>query len=242
MTNEADENNKGTGLFKQVLRGRIAGEREEVASAGLTSQMALLRSWQVERLTQTYNDLLQSKRYGRGCQFFLSDIYGAKDYSQRDADAENVYNNMRKYFPNRLLVTMGKAIELNKITQELDAQLLDALVNDLQMTNSLSVAQYAEAYRICDNNDARVYQLDVLLDVGRGIGKLIRLPMIGMALRAARRPAHRSGWHELQDFMERGFVAFKQMKGVDEFMQIVEGRERQILGQIFAGKPNPFDL
>lgn len=236
------EYQKETGLFKQVLRGHIAPERELVGDGGLSPQMAILRQWQVDRLAQSHDDLLRSKRYGRACQFFLTDIYGAQDFSQRDADAENVYRTMRKYLPDRLLITMGKTIALNKITQQLDAHLLDALVNRLGMTDTLTAEMYAEAYRLCDNYETRQKQLDMVLDVGRGVDNLTRIPMIGMVLRAARRPANRSGWSELQDFMERGFAAFKEMRGADQFLAIVEQRERRILDQIFAGAPDPFSI
>ncbi|MCL4264148.1 MAG: hypothetical protein KJ069_13075 [Anaerolineae bacterium] len=236
------EDQKQTGLFKQVLRGHIAGERELVETTSLSPQMAVLRQWQVDRLAQTHEDLLRSKRYGRACQFFLSDIYGAKDFSQRDADAENVYRTMRKYLPDRLLATMGKTIELNKITQQLDAHLLDVLVNRLGMSDTLTAELYAEAYRLCDNYETRRRQLVMVLDVGRGVDNLTRFPMIGMVLRAARHPASRTGWIELHEFMERGFAAFKEMRGADQFLAIVEQREYHILDQIFAGTPDPFSI
>jgi hypothetical protein len=240
--NDTDNTDKETSLFKQVLRGKIAGERQILESPGLTPQMALMRQWQVERLKGTYNDLLHHPKYQAAAEFFLSDLYGAQDFSQRDADAENVYKTMRKYLPDRLLVTMGKAIELNKMTQALDVKLLDVLVNQVGMDDSLSIEQYTEAYRLCDNYAERSQQIDLVLEVGQSMDNLTRIPMIGMVLRAARRPARRSGWNELQDFLERGFGALKQMKGADPFFKIVEERERRILDQIFARAANPFDL
>lgn len=241
-TEDDEEIVEEKGLFKQALRGHIAGERHIVESAGLSPQMALLRHWQVSRLAATHGDLLNHVRYGRACQFFLTDIYGAKDFSQRDADAENVYNHMRKYLPERLLVTMGKAIALNKITESLDSQLLETLIAQTGMSTPPTGEQVAAAYRSCQNYEVRSRQIDLVLDVGRGVDHLAHIPLIGMALRAARTPANRSGWSELQNFMERGFAAFKQMKGASQFLTIVEQRERLILDQIFAATPNPFQL
>jgi len=231
---------KSKSLFKQLLRGNVAGDRIEVDGAGLADEMIILRDWQANRLQQTYDDLLHSKKYGRACAFFLSDIYGAKDFSQRDADAENAYNSMRKYLPDRLLTTLGKAIELNTLTQNLDTQLLDVLVNQLDVSDEITVAQYTVAYRICDNYDVRSNQIDLLVELGSGLDNLMRIPMVGMILRAARRPANRAGWGELQDFLERGFAAFKKMGKASPFLQIVEERERVILDKIFASDPNPF--
>ena len=239
MTTDED---KSKSLFKQLLRGHVAGKRVEVNSTGLSEEMVMLREWQANRLRQTYDDLLHSQKYGRACAFFLDDIYGAKDFSQRDADAENAYNSMRKYLPDRLLNTLGKAIELNHLTQDLDAQLLNVLVNQLRVDDDIKIAQYAEAYRICDNYDARSYQIDLLMELGNGLDTLIRIPMIGLILRAARRPANRAGWGELHDFLERGFKAFKEMGQASSFLQIVEDRERTILDKIFASDPNPFDF
>jgi len=229
-------------LFKRALRGNIYGQRRVADSDGLSPEMQLLRQFQANRLKETYADLMASERYGRVTQFFLTDIYGAKDFSQRDADAEEAYNSMRKYLPDRLLTTMGKAVELNRLTKELDEKMLHVLVNDLNMTDTLTPEMYAEAYRLLDNYDERVTQLDLIMDIGHGVDNLTRIPMIGLILRAARRPANRAGWHELQDFLERGFQTFKQMGGADEFLSIVEEREHRILDQIFAGDPHPFDV
>ncbi len=237
---DTDED-KSKSLFKQLLLGHVAGERVEVNNTGPSEEMVMLREWQANRLRQTYDDLLHSQQYGRASAFFLSDIYGAQDFSQRDADAENAYNSMRKYLPDRLLTTLGKAIQLNHLTQDLDARLLNVLVNQLHVDGDIKIEQYAEAYRICDNYDARAYQIDLLMELGSGLDTLIRIPMIGLILRAARRPANRAGWGELQSFLERGFTAFKEMGQASPFLQIVEERERMILDKIFASDPNPFD-
>ncbi len=232
---------KTKSLFKRALRGNIYGQRKITGSTDLSPEMQLLRQFQAERLKETYADLMESERYGRTTQFFLTDIYGAKDFSQRDADAEEAYNSMRKYLPDRLLTTMGKAVELNRLTKELDEQMLHILINDLDMTDELTPEMYAEAYRIQDNYDERVTQLDLIMDIGQGVDNLTRIPMIGLILRASRRPARRAGWEALQDFLGTGFQTFKQMGGADEFLGIVAERERRILDQIFAGDPHPFD-
>lgn len=237
-----EEKGAATDLFKQVLRGNVAGERKEVEEKGLSPQMALLKNWQVGRLQRTYADLLNNKKYRATAVFFMNDLYGANDFSQRDADAENVYNTMRKYFPKRILATMGKAIQLNKLTHSLDEKLLDVLIHQVGMADELTEAEYVKAYRICDNQAVRAQQIETVLEVGRGVETLTRIPMTGMLLRGARRPAQHGGWTELQDFLERGFAAFKQMKGAEPFLNLVGQREHQILGQIFSGAENPFEL
>ena len=82
----------------------------------------------------------------------------------------------------------------------------------------------------------------MVVEIGHNLGRLSRLPLISFSLRLARKPAHQAGWLELQDFLERGLDAFKQMRGTKTFLTTIEQRERQILDQIFTRHPQPFTL
>lgn len=235
------DRSSGFGRFRNLHPSR-AGDRQKAELRQLSPEMTLLRQWQLERLTATHNDLLHSERFGPACAFFLSDLYAPRDFSQRDQDGEHVYEIMRTFLPDRMLQTVGLALELNRLTRSLDDDLLTVLVDQLGMTDQLSAELYAEAYRLCDNYGLRKQQIDMLMEVGLGVNKLARRPFAEQVLRLAHGPAYRAGWGELQDFLERGFVAFKQMKDARPFLDIVCGREHVILDQIYANRPNPFTI
>ena len=55
-----------------------------------------------------------------------------------------------------------------------------------------------------------------------------------------RKPAQRAGLGSLQDFVERGFAAFRAMGGADEFLATVQQREAELHDAIMSGKPAPF--
>src|SRR5512135_1835698 len=61
------------------------------AADGLHPQLAMLREWQADRLARTYADLLADPHYHPACEFFLSDIYAPRDFSQRDHDLERIH-------------------------------------------------------------------------------------------------------------------------------------------------------
>jgi len=82
----------------------------------------------------------------------------------------------------------------------------------------------------------------MIVEIGRGIDRLVHLPFLGWTLHRARGPALRAGWHELQSFLERGYAAFKHMGRADEFLHSIQRREMQILDQIFAGDADPFEV
>ena len=59
--------------------------------------------------------------------------------------------------------------------------------------------------------------------------------MLYALLKMLHRPAHLAGFGALQDFLERGFSAFKNMQGADEFLATIERRETRIMESLFAG-------
>ncbi len=41
-------------------------------------------------------------------------------------------------------------------------------------------------------------------------------------------------------FLERGYAAFRSMRGADEFLAVVATRERAAMRRLFASDPDPF--
>jgi len=55
-------------------------------------------------------------------------------------------------------------------------------------------------------------QVDLVLLIGADLSRLVRNFWIELALRAAHLPAHVAGFGVLQDFLERGFTAFRKLR------------------------------
>jgi hypothetical protein len=233
---------QATDLLIQLRKLEEVGHRQ-VEGNDLPAKLVMFRAWQAQRLATTYADLLDSKRYSPACHFFLEDIYGPQDFAQRDHDIVRIHDFMLRFLPASVLGPLTKAIELNSMTMELDDQLLQVLVNDLGVTDSITVEQYAEGYRICNNYEERRLQIETIGEVGRGIARLVRIPFLGVTLRLTRGPAQRGGWHEMQGFLERGFSAFKNMgRKSGYFLDTLQQRETQILDQIYAKSDDPFNV
>ena len=225
----------------EYLRLANVGRHERVDGGELDPHLRLLREWQSERLARTYADLLDHPRYGPACRFFLTDVYAPQDFSQRDHDIIRVYESMHRLLPPPLLRVLELVIALNALTHDLDGALLRVLVDELGMDEVLTEEMYTEAYRRCDNYAERSDQIDLVVEIGRGVEELVHKPAVGLALKLARVPARLAGWHEHQDFLERGFHAFKRLDRAEEFLQTISERERRILDRIYAGAPDPFE-
>lgn len=228
-------------LLTHLIEAR-PGKRVIVEPGELSPEIKLLREWQSARLAKTHRDLLEHPRFQAATEFFLSDIYAPRDFSQRNQDIEKAYDAMRKAVPERVIHTLADTINLHYFTDELDARLADALFGQLGVVDTITPELYAEAYRLCDNYDDRVRQIEAIVAIGRSVDRVVRLPFIGITLKLAHAPAMLTGWGELQGFLERGYAAFKRMKGAEEFLTTIEGREIAILDRIYANAPDPFGL
>ncbi len=228
-------------MINFLSRGRL-GKPHRAANVPMDPQLKLLRQWQSERLARTYNDLLASSHYGTACRFFLSDLYGPYDFSQRDRDIRQVQHSMHRFLPALILHSLNMVIELQDLTLILDQTLHQVLIDELGMTDAVTTELYAEGYRRCDNYEERTRQIALIVEVGQELDQLVHMPITSATLRMTGRPARLAGWSKLHNFLERGFAAFKTMDSAETFLHIIEQRERQILTNIFNGDTEPFNL
>ncbi|MFN8376412.1 MAG: hypothetical protein U0694_26515 [Anaerolineae bacterium] len=226
-------------LLRDLERNQ-ALRHQAVAESGLDPHLALLRTWQSERLSRTYADFLKDKRYRPACLFFLSDIYAPRDFSQRNHDIERVHAFLSRVVPAPMLQLLTDTIELNQMSDSLDTQLVRVLVDELGVSDSITAEQYAEAYRRCDNYAERIQQLKLVNTIVTLVGEGAHLLVVRVALGMLRGPANKAGWTELYGFLERGYDAFKQMRNVGIFAGTIMQREKRVLDRIYANDPNPF--
>jgi len=60
------------------------------------------------------------------------------------------------------------------------------------------------------------------------------------ALAMMKQPARLAGMRALQDFLERGFAAFRAMRGAEAFLRTVDERETHIMESIAGGASDAF--
>jgi hypothetical protein len=219
---------------------RVRGIRAAARRAG--NDRLKLRAWQAERLERTYADLLADARYGLAARFFLEDLYGPKDFAERDDEMARILPTMTRILPTSAVRTFGMAIELDCLSEQLDAALIDALRASVEAGAPLAIdaTRYATAYRNCANRPERERQIALVGEIGGALDALARKPLIAKAVELMRGPAHAAGLGALHEFLERGFQAFRHMRGASEFLAVIDLRERHILERLFAADPDPF--
>ncbi len=202
--------------------------------AGALQRVAM---WQSRRLRMTYADLAAQNRYADAILFFQTDLYGGMDFAQRDADLARVVPVMVRMLPERVILTIAKAVELHALSQQLDRSLLARLP---RADGQFSVAEYCRAYRRMAKRAERERQTRLISEIGATLDGYVKHPLIRTALRVMRQPARLAGLSALHDFLERGFGAFRKMNGADEFLATINARENALMEAIFAGETAPF--
>jgi hypothetical protein len=201
------------------------------------ARLAELKCWQSKRLERTYADIAAQPRYKAATAFFLDDLYGPKDFSGRDQAMLRILPVMSRILPAKAVETAALSIELEAVSEALDQRLAHALPE-----GPIDADAYAKAYRETSNRAQREHQIELLDAVGHRLDALVAKPLVSSTLKLMRRPAKVAGLGDLQDFLERGFAAFRGMKGADEFLALVRERETAILNRLFSGKAEPFSL
>ena len=213
----------------QALRAERVGDPEP-------GDFPRLKEWQAARLAGNYADLLASPRHKPATEFFLSDLYGPKDFRSRDEELARVVPIMVHVLPARALATLREAVKMDALSESLDNAMVLALRKTGQI-KSIDWPAYVAAYRACGRRKDREQQIILIDKIGKTLDRLTRMPLIHFSLKLMSGPAHLSGLGALHSFLQRGFDAFSYMKGADEFLAIITERETALMKELFAN-PN----
>jgi hypothetical protein len=225
------------GELGQLLERNAALRDVFADSPASRARLPELQKWQSQRLLRSHADLRANPRYRSAVEFFFNELYSGGDPRARDRDLRRVHHVMERLLPREALNALMLAIELEIISQELDADVVRGLP-----AGPVTVESYAEGYRRAGRRPDRERQIELLGTIGAYLDHVVRKPIIHALVRFARGPAHAAGFGSLQDFLERGLDAFEAMHGADEFLTTIRDREVRAMQRVFAGTADPFEF
>jgi hypothetical protein len=192
--------------------------------------VAAVKTFQHARFASTYSDLLADRRYRDAARFFLDDLYGPSDFSERDAQFGRVVPALVRMFPQEIVDTVADLAALHALSES-----LDSAMGCVTGSGQLDPAGYAQAWRRVGEPAKRERQISLMLGVGSDLDKYTRNPLLRHSLRLMRSPARVAGLGTLQQFLESGFDTFRAMKGAESFLRTIAERERSLAASLFAG-------
>ena len=194
----------------------------------LALRVGAIKHYQQQRFTHTYADLLGSTRYGAAARFFLDELYGPRDFSERDAQFARVVPAMVRLFPQEIIDVVGTLAQLHALSERLDSAMAANLPH-----REVNAQVYTTAWQASGEPAQREQQIALTLEVGASLDRLVRQPLLRHSLRLMRAPARAAGLADLQRFLENGFDTFRAMRGAAEFLGNVAQRERALVGALY---------
>jgi hypothetical protein len=220
--------------IRESISRVVALRQKVVDQPGLALALHTVKHVQAQRFSGTYQDLLHSASYAACANFFLEELYSAKDFTERDAQFARIAGALEHTFPQQVVATAVALAELHNLTEELDL----AMALNWQLQPGFSQTQaYVQAWRAVGRRDDRLRQLNTVLEIGQELGRLTRKPGLHFMLKMMRKPAQLAGLGALQNFLESGFDHFAELarnKGtVSSFLDTVKARESALLDRLF---------
>ena len=232
MSEKDDVLGRLTASLETAARLRASAKACSRTSAARTA----LRNWQAGRFSRTHADLLASAEYGDAARFFLTDLYGPADVAHRDALMQRVAPTLSKMLSVSALDVVADAIELDSLSESLDADMVHALG---EKGDLIDASAYARAYRQIARQDDRSRQIVMIGHLGASLDTLSRQRLLRSALAMMRKPMEIAGFGDLHAFLERGFSSFRKMKTAKPFLDAVISREKALSVALFAGDDSP---
>jgi hypothetical protein len=211
----------------EALTRVMALRRSLLADEQKTARWRAVKKYQSARLRETYADLLTAPRYRAAAEFFLNDLYGEKDFEQRDREALRIVPKLAQLLPARAVETMALAVELDELSETLDARVA------AHVELPLDEARYARAYSLAGTRAERERQIAMIDAIGHALDRLSRMPLLSGMLHIMRGPAEAAGLHHLHQFLMRGFDSFRAMGGAGEFLETIRNREIKLMREMF---------
>ena len=214
--------------LQQVKRLREAAPTGSALGAAVTA----VKTFQARRFERCYADLLADPRRAPAARFFLTDLYGAGDFSRRDAEFERIVPALVRLFDAEIIETVAVLAALHALSEELDLEMARGLP-----TPVVDAAGYGQAWRRVGRAGDRQRQIDLTLRVGEDLRRLTRRRLLRQALHLMRKPARVAGLGTLQTFLENGFDTFAAMgDAAAGFLAAIREREAALAAALFAGE------
>ena len=213
-------------------RSNVA-HRRYLDDRDLFSSYEAFVDWQIRYMSSFFDDLRVSPDCDAAIDFFISDMTGI-GISKRDEDFARVVHIMVRMLPERALVTLAEAMEVNARALEINIAICRDLARQPVEFANLNERDYCVACRRCSTLPEAMELVGMMHDVGHSLDHLIRIPLMGATLRAMRWPARMAGFGSLQEFLETGYRRFHEIEEPGRFLDNLATRVGEVFQRVYG--------
>ena len=218
--------------FRQNIRRSNELHAEYLGDEHLLKNYDDFTNWQLEYLLPRFSDLHAKEGYAEAIDFTVSDLAGIS-ISSRDNDLERAAPAITNLLPLRALDTIATAAEMNARILEANIRICRQLQVGNDLPDPISETEYCIACREASSFDECMEIIHLVSGLGGTLKTLVKVPMIGITLRAMRVPAYATGFAALQEFLESGYLTFRQIPDIEHFLVEIEQRATEVFERIY---------
>jgi hypothetical protein len=196
------------------------------------TEFQAVQDWQRNRFGNTYADFAARESDRPACEFFLQELYGGVSFRERDEVVSRVEPIMSRLLPDRALLALSEALQLQRLSLDLDLFMAEEYLKTGQ--NEIDTELYIELYRSVGRRPERELQIHMIRKLGRELQSLTHTPVLLALVKAVRKPALAAGYGRLQEFLEKGLSAFRQLQDPGRFVDAIYQREVELMQQWFG--------
>jgi hypothetical protein len=191
-----------------------------------------LQEFQSQRLRRDLADLAAEAQYQQIGQFFFEEMYGTRDFSARDEQAQRAHWVVHRV-PGVTAHDVEAVLDLLALTHQLDEEIADLLIA-LGTPLDFDEAIYEQAYRLADRYTERLRQINLVIVTLGNVHQLGRKKLLGLALQSTHGLAHAVGMADIHRFLHLGYQAIQPVRDIGRFLDTIETREKARLERIYA--------
>ena len=219
-------------LFRRAIQRSNEIHAEYLDDSDLYESYDRFTRWQFDYMLPFFDDLLEPEGYAEAVDFIVSDLAGV-GVAERDHDIARATPVIVRSLPYQALELAASAVELNAGALEFNLAICRQLLVDGRLPATISETEYFLACREASSYEECMDLVDLTVTLGVRLKKVVRVPLIGMLLRTMRAPAHVAGFGALQEFLETGYLTFRRISDIDQFLELLHARMELVFDRIY---------
>jgi hypothetical protein len=123
-------------------------------------------------------------------------------------------------------------LDLHELTEELDNLLVAKLI-EMGVENKITLSDYNRAYRLCDNYDERLKQLDMIIECFHNTHQISSHWYIGLLIKSVKLMAGPLALNSLLNSLDKGYSIMRKIKDIHVFTDQLFNKELERLNRIY---------
>jgi len=192
-----------------------------------------VQDFQVRRLKRDFRDLRMSEEYGPFSDFFATEIYSARDFTERNESFRKITGQFRSLLGEEIYHGLVSLLDLHSLTDRLDEAVAERMIA-AALPQSFTETQYEKIYRDLDNYDERKQQIEMIVESLQFTHRISHQTLIGVVLKSAKVATGLFSKDRTVAVLEHAYSTLRHIRDITHLNDEIRRRELGRLDRIYG--------